>query len=417
VEPVKSSKQIVKAEAARQLPREDLEQREGREFIAVPLRPDPPLPSRFQVAARELTLRVKRHLGVAIIFGVLLLLAAPVAAWLHYQSGYVMSRNAIVKGELAEVGTRLAGVVTKLEVHDGQHVRAGQILARLDNSHFQAEAQVARAEVAGMERELEIERAAIDHEERVLQNSLLEAAASLSAAAAEVEAAESRADDAQGYYAARKNLLAAGGAISGEIVREAKAKARTAEALVKGARAEYAAAQSAEHRAELDAEGLALRKERVKVLEAQLSRARARLAAAQADLEGTLIRAPADGAVVRRILRPGGSVAVGTPVLSLWLGDDVWIEAWLDEDDIAFVKLGSSARVTLQSFPGREFDGVVERIGVTTDFEMPASEVPQPRFARMRGAPVVGVLIRIEDPPARLLPGLSAVVGIRKSQA
>lgn len=422
MEPVNSSKQIEKAQIektrpGRDLRRVDSDRHEYREFVVVPLRPERLLPARFQSAARELTLRARRHYGAVIACAVLLLVAAPVAAWLQYQSGYVMSSNAIVKGQLAHVGTRLEGVLTKLEVEDGERVRAGQVLARLDDRHFRAEAQAARAEVSGLERELEIERSAIDHEERLLQNRLREATANLSVAAAEVEAAESRADDAEGFYKARRALLASGGAISGEVVREAKAKARTARALVKGARAEYAAAQSAEQRANLDSEGLALRKQRIGVLEAALSRARARLAVAQADLEGTLIRAPADGSVVRRILQPGGSVDVGTPVMSLWLGDDVWVEAWLDEDDIPFVKMGSAARVTLQSFPGREFVGVVERIGLTTDFEMPASEVPQPRFARMRGAPVVGVGIRLEDPPAQLLPGLSAVVGIRKSGA
>jgi multidrug resistance efflux pump len=417
VEPVNSPKKIEKAKVSRELRRVDPERRESRQFVAVPIRPGRLVPVRLQVAARELTLRVRQHYGAVIACAVLLLVAAPVAAWLHYQSGYVMSRNAIVKGQLAQVGTRLEGVLIRIEVEDGQRVRTGQVLARLDDSHIRAEVQAARAEVAGLEKELEVERSTIDHEERVLQNKLHEATANLSAAAAEIEAAESRAEDARDYYKARKDLFAAGGAISGELVREAQAKARTAQALVKSARAEHAAAQSAEQRAGLDSEGLALRRQRIAVLEAALSRSRATLAAAQADLEGALIRAPADGAVVRRMLQPGGSVDVGTPVMSLWLGDEVWIEAWLDEDDIPFVKKGSTARVTLQSFPGREFVGVVERIGLTTDFEMPPSEVPQPRFARMRGAPVVGVGIRLEDPPAQLLPGLSAVVGIRKSGA
>ena len=417
MEPVSSSKKTAKAKAGRELRPVEPERRDIRQFVAVPVRTDGIVPARLQVAARELSLRARRHYGILIACAVLVLLAAPVAAWLHYQSGYVMSRNAIVKGQLAQIGTRIQGVLIKLEVDDGERVRAGQVLARLDDRHIHAEVQAARADVAGLEKELEIELSAIDHEQRVLQNSAHEATANLDAAAAEVEAAKSRAEDAQAYYQARQNLFASGGAISGELVREAQAKARTARALVKSANAEYEAAQSAAQRAQLDSEGLALRKQRIAVLEATLSRARARLAVAQADLEGTLIRAPADGAVVRRILQPGGSVDVGTPVMSLWLGDDVWIEAWLDEDDVPFVEMGSPARVTLQSFPGREFAGVVEKIGLTTDFEMPQSDVPQPRFARMRGAPVVGVGIRLKDPPAQLLPGLSAVVGIRKSGA
>jgi multidrug resistance efflux pump len=93
----------------------------------------------------------------------------------------------------------------------------------------------------------------------------------------------------------------------------------------------------------------------------------------------------------------------------------VWIEAWIDEDDIHRVTVGSEATVTLPSHAGREFKGVVETIGLTTDVEQPTANVPQPRAARMRGAPVVGVLVRLTDAPLTLLPGLSAAVAIRDS--
>lgn len=411
---VEPSKQVVKA-AGRELRRTN---RDSREVVVAPPRPpQKQLPTpRTQSIAIEAPHGARRYRGWVIACCVVLLLAAPIVAWVQYRSDYVMSRNAMVKGQLAQIGTRIEGVLTKVEVQDGQRVRAGDILARLDDRHIRAEAQAVEAELAGLEREIEVERAAILYEERVLQNQHHEAAANLSAAAAAVEAADSRAEEARVFHQARSDLFAAGGAISAEVVRQAHARVRTTQAQAKSARAEYAAAQSGEQRAKLNSEGLELRRQRVAVLEAGLLRARARLAAARADLEATLIRAPADGAVVRRILQPGGSVDIGTPVMSLWLGDDVWVEAWLDEDDVPYVQIGSPAQVTLQSFPGREFVGTVEKIGLTTDFEMPESEVPQPRFARMRGAPVVGVGVRLENPPAQLLPGLSAVVGIRKSQ-
>lgn len=388
---------------------------EPREFIAIPVtRRERRLPVKSEPASAAPSSGVRRYRGRMIACAVLLLIAAPVGLWINYQSDHVLSRNAMVRGQLAEIGTRLDGVITRIEVDEGQRVTAGQILARMEDAHVRAEAQQAQAELDGLKRELDVERSAILHEERRLQNQLEEATANLGAAEGAVEAAESRADDARAFHNARNELLPTG-AISGETVRDAKAKSRTADALARTAKAERAAARSAEQRARLDADGLAIREQRIGVLETGVLRAQAKLAAAQADLQGTLIRAPADGAVVRRIVEPGGSVEVGTPVMSLWIGDAVWIEAWLDEDDIADVKVGSTARVTLQSFPGREFVGVVEKIGLTTDFEMPPSEVPQPRFARMRGAPVVGVGIRLENPPAELLPGLSAAVGIRRS--
>lgn len=88
----------------------------------------------------------------------------------------------------------------------------------------------------------------------------------------------------------------------------------------------------------------------------------------------------------------------------------------MNEDDIGEVKPGSEVVVTLPSIPDREFTGVVDKVGLATDFEMPASEVPQPRFARMRGSPVVGVRVKLKEPPRQLVPGLSAVVAIARSE-
>ena len=68
--------------------------------------------------------------------------------------------------------------------------------------------------------------------------------------------------------------------------------------------------------------------------------------------------------------------------------------------------------VTLPSHPGQEFKGIVDAIGVATDFEQPIDAVPQPRATRMRNAPVISILVRLQDAPATLLPGLSATVAI-----
>lgn len=63
--------------------------------------------------------RARRYLGWAIACVVLVLVAAPIGLWIRYQSEHVMSRNAIVKGHRAEIGTRLDGVVKRVEVDAG----------------------------------------------------------------------------------------------------------------------------------------------------------------------------------------------------------------------------------------------------------------------------------------------------------
>ncbi len=359
----------------------------------------------------------RRHLRWAIAALVILLVLAPAISWIRYQSLHVTSTNAIVRGHLAEIGTRLDGVIKSVAVDAGDRVTAGQVLVRLEDRHLRADAQEAKAELMGLERAIEVEKSAIVHERKRIEQQAQEALANVAAAKAQTAAAKIRSEDARQLHDVRQSLLNSGGAISSEDVRGAVTKWHTAEALLKEARAKYKAARSAQENVRLMGGALAIREREVGVLEADLLRARARLLRAEADLEGALIRAPVEGAIVRRIAQPGGSVQVGQPIISMWLGQDVWIEAWIDEDDIAAVRLGSKATVKLHSFAEQEFEGTVDKIGLATDFEMPASEVPQPRYSRMRGAPVVGVRIRLHEPPAALLPGLSAVVAIRKSES
>lgn len=153
-----------------------------------------------------------------------------------------------------------------------------------------------------------------------------------------------------------------------------------------------------------------------RVREAELLAAQARVQRAEAELESATIRAPLRGAVVRRIVQPGAAVEAGKPAIALWLGDELWVEAWMDEDDLGFVRQGSRASVTLNAFPGREFGGIVDRIGLATDLEQPDSALPHPRFSRMRSAPVLAVRIRLNEPPSHLVPGLSARVSIKKGE-
>jgi membrane fusion protein (multidrug efflux system) len=342
-------------------------------------------------------------------------LATPFVIWMQYRSQYVTSKNAVVRGHLAEIGSRLTGQVTKVEVDVGDKVVAGQVLVRLEDRHLRAELEAARAEVEGLRRTIEIEQLDIVHERRKVNQQANEASAKIAAAEAQTAGARIRADDARRNYELRENLLSRDGVVSREDVRDADTQQQTAVARLDEAKANSLAAKSAGQTVRLEGEFLTIQERRIGVLETDLQRAQARVARAEADVDGALIRAPETGSIVRRIAQPGGSVEAGRPIIAMKLGDDVWVEAWVDEDDIGSVNLASVATVTFHSLPGREFKGVIDQIGITTDVEVPDADVPKPRSSRMRSAPVVGVRIRLEQPPPELVPGLSAVVAIRKA--
>lgn len=385
-----------------------------------PRDPEPPAPRRgrpllSRVLGRVRTPRARRLLGAALAGAGVLVVATPLILWGHYRLANVISRNAIVRGYITSVGSQLDGVVASVEVDAGQRVRAGQVLARFEDRQLQANVERARSQLEKASRELEVERMAIEQEARRLAGVVVQTSAQAAAARARVEAAQTQLDDAKVRFDHGK-ALAEAGAIAQDDLRATETTLRTTQALGATAEADRRAAEAAQHLAEVESDGLAVRRQHVVVLAADVEAARADLARAQADLKSASICAPADGWVVRRILEPGTSVVVGQPIVSLWIGPDVWVEAWIDERDLASVAVGSPVDVTVKPYPRRLFNGTVEMVGVSTDYELPDAVVPQPRTTRMRASPVVCVRVRLAHPDG-LFPGLSAVVAIRKKAA
>lgn len=355
----------------------------------------------------------RRKILQVIATGMLLVSIIILWNWAQYQSQHVLSRNAVVRGQITEIGTRFNGMLATTEVGEGERVQGGQVLGRLVDQHINAEVGEIQAKIVGLEREKKLEQSTIEYERLKRKTQLQESAARLASADAAIAAAKSRADEAHAFYKARLEMLNRQ-LISRDAMRQAKAEYRTATAMMNAALANKTGAESAKQNASLELDSLDLRIQHIDVLDANLQTARAQLERAQADLEGTLIRAPGDGTVIRWLINTGGSIRVGQPVVLMSIGNDTWIEAWIDEDQIHRIVKGDMAVVTLPSHPGQEFEGVVDTIGVATDFEQPIDAVPQPRASRMRGAPVISALVRLHDAPVTLLPGLSATVAILK---
>jgi HlyD family secretion protein len=89
----------------------------------------------------------------------------------------------------------------------------------------------------------------------------------------------------------------------------------------------------------------------------------------KARLAYTVIAAPFDGLIVRRDRDPGDVVVPGTSILYLVSLKEVWVSAWVDETRQAMVKPGQPARVVFRSEPAAEYRGTVVRIGRETDPE------------------------------------------------
>lgn len=134
--------------------------------------------------------------------------------------------------------------------------------------------------------------------------------------------------------------------------------------------------------------------------EAALASARAVLARARTNLRNSVIRSPIDGTVIQRSIDAGQTVAasLNTPTLFVIARDlaRMQIEAAVDETDIGQIKDGQQVRFSVQSYPDRNFSGIVRQIRL------------QP--ATVQNVVTYTVIVSADNNEGLLLPGMTATL-------
>jgi HlyD family secretion protein len=279
--------------------------------------------------------------------------------------------------EEIELGADLGGKLRQVPVEEGDRVERGQILAVLENADYEARVALARAELALREAELRrVANGARAQERRE--------------AAAAVREAEAVLENARVEYQRRKT-----GYEQEVFSRE---EADRAEREIGVARARHAAAVERWNLLEAGE-----REEDHRRAEALVALAQARLAEARALYEKTIIRSPIAGVVLRKHLKAGEifSEMRQSPILTLGDSATLRVRVDVDETDIGRVRLGQSAYVTADAFPGEKFTGRVVRIGQLLGKKNIRTDEPAERV----DTKVLETLIQL-DPGRALPPGL-----------
>ena len=110
------------------------------------------------------------------------------------------------------------------------------------------------------------------------------------------------------------------------------------------------------------------RADAVAAARAQVAEATAGRALAQARLDETRIVSPITGVVLRKNVEPGETVTPGTPILTLMDPRDLWLRAYVAETDVGRIRIGQPARVTIDAYPGRPFNGAITEIASEAEF-------------------------------------------------
>jgi len=329
----------------------------------------------------------------------------------------------------AEVSFKIPGRVEARLVDEGETVKAGQTVARLDSVELTQEVAVRRADVQAVQAvlaeleagsrpeeiaqaEASAEQAKARLDERLAGSrpeELSAAEAVLRRAKAETERARLDAERYEGLY--KKEIVSAQQYDLARTAYEtALARQREAEEqfkLVKeGPRREQieqarAAWSQAQERFLLVKKGP--RRETIDQARARLQQAKEALAVAETRLGYATLASPLSGVVLSKNVEPGEFVAAGTPVVTVADLENVWLRAYINETDLGRVKVGQRVRVTADTYPGKRYEGRVSFIASQAEFTPKNVQTEKERVKL-----VYRVKVDIRNPNMELKPGMPA---------
>jgi len=386
----------------------------------------------------------------AIAAAVLVILVVA-GVWFWLTRGRETTDDAQVDGRVTQIAARVGGTVMKVLVTDNQAVDAGAVLVEIDPRDYQVALERARAELADAEASsmaaassIPITSATTSSNVTTAQGSVDQSQSASDAAQKEVEAARARLTTSQAKQreaeataakAARdverlKGLLAkdevsqqqfdaataaaeaqrAGVDSAKSQVVEAEAGIRVAESRLRQARAVEQQAHAGLTAAQTAPEQVSASRARASAAQARVASAKASLMQAELNLEYTVVKAPARGVVSRKSLNPGQVVQQGQPLLAIVEVQDVWITANYKETQLADMRPGQSAKVTVDAYGGRTFSGHVDSIAAATGarFSLLPPENATGNFVKVvQRVPVKIVLDAGQNPESLLRPGMS----------
>src|SRR5437868_375237 len=308
--------------------------------------------------------------------------------WLHSRQ-YEDTDDAQIDGHISQIGSRVAGYITAVNVEDNQEVQAGQVLVEIDPRDYQVALDRAKAELADSQAQAvaanynvpitsvatksQIESAGADVQNA--QSAVAAAHKNLDASRAKLQAAIGNNVKAQNDVQRYKGLVERD-VISKQQYDAAVATAQSTAADVQGSQDAVIAAQEgvtqAEARvvqAQANLRNAGTGPRQVSVTQARATSAqstaaknRAELEQAQLNLQYTKITAPSHGVVGHRTAEVGQYVQPGQALMSLVDIDNVWVTANFKETQLHHMQPGQPVEIKVDA-SGREYKGKVLAIG------------------------------------------------------
>lgn len=340
---------------------------------------------------------------------VALVLAAWAGNWLFHRYTHLVIDDARIDGEVITISSRVSGWITELPVMEGDAVKKGQLLARVDDRDSVLQREVLRSKFEAIESQMAVVRAQagqVDQETlgkfESETNRLVGAEAE--AASLEVQLKQAR-EDYQRAQDIEKFLTRQ------EVERARSAYQQTQESLRK-AQAEVAATRGTLSAAGGSRRQLRVIAQQLVVLARQADEIRAQMSRQDVDIADRVIASPADGKVVMTFVRKGEHVSAGQRIAMFHDPNEIWVEANVKETDIGLLKPGMKADIRVDAYPGKVFSGEVFRTGqaATNKFALLPDPNPSGNFTKITQRLPVRIVLTEKDHALR--PGMMVEVDI-----
>ena len=323
----------------------------------------------------------KKIIPLAVIAAAVIVAVIVVMSFVRGRDDGTMKLSGNVEVTECNVGFKVAGKIRALKVDEGARVKEGDLIAELSSGDVKAlvdqnraaleEARVKLAELKAGSRRQEIVKARAD------------------SASLEAELVKARKDFE------RAGTLYENGAISASRFDAAKSAYETRLGQLKSARQQQSLVEEGPRREDIRAAEL-----RVKQLEALVSNTEEKLA-------DTRLYAPISGVVFRKNVELGEIVQPGAAVFTIGDLDRPWVKVYVKEDKLALVKLGQKARITVDTYKDRSYEGTVTFISSDAEFT-PKNVQTQEERVKL----VFGVKVTVTNRDQELKAGMPADVRI-----
>lgn len=384
----------------------------------------------------------KKPIAKIVKLGILTLALIAVAIlgirWYIQLTTTVTTDNAKVSADLVSISAEVTGKLTDVNVQEGDSVKIGQLLTKVDDSQYLINLQqakgaldMANANYAKLPDDIESANA-----------NLQKAQTAVTAATAQVQSAQAQCQSTQAQYNSARITLAdaerqltntkalyEAGSVAKESLHTAQSsfdKAQSglavAQAVSDAAQAGLISAQASLQSSQAgvtDAQAKlnALNSSQANIYKSQIESAQAAYNNAQLALARTTIKAPIDGNLVRLAALKGQNVSVGTSICTIVDPEQVWVLANIEEKKVERIQPGDKVDIVVDAYPNTVFNGQVEEISGATQssFSILPTENASGNYTKV--AQRISIKISVSQQDNKLKPGMSAGVTIKTNSA